>query len=109
MEFIIGNLDAILGLTLALVLIIYALFTRSWSMLQLGAYRLMLSAERLMATAEGKQKMEVVFRVIWNRVPKWLKRFVTEKTVKDKLQTWYDIAKNDLLLESNKGLDEDDQ
>lgn len=109
MEFIIGNLDAIIGLAVALALIIYALFTRSWSMLQLGAYKLMLSAERLMATAEGKQKMEVVFKVIWNRVPKWLKRFVTEKTVKDKLQTWYDIAKNDLLFEPIKFEDEDDR
>jgi len=33
---------------------------------------------------------------------KWLKRFVTEKTLREKLQDWYNIAKNSLDGDNTK-------
>lgn len=102
MDFIINNLEAVIGVLVALVLIAYAVINKQWSMLQVGAYRLMLSAERLMKTAEGKKKMEEVFKAVWMKIPKWLKRFVTEKTLREKLQQWYDLAKDDLHKEVSK-------
>lgn len=95
-DFILSNFEAVSGAILAVGLIIYALITRQWSVLQVAAYRLMLDAERLMSTAEGKAKMDAVYAAVWQRVPKWLKRFVTEKTLREKLQDWYNIAKNSL-------------
>ncbi len=95
-DFILGNFEAVAGAILALILIFYALVTRQWSILQVAAYRFMLDAERLMATKQGKAKMEAVYAAVWQQIPKWLKRFVTEKTLREKLQDWYNIAKNSL-------------
>lgn len=96
MEFILNNIDTIGALMISLMLVIWAIVTRQWSVLQVAAYRLMLSAERLMGTKQGKAKMEMVYAALWQQVPKWLKKFVTEKTLREKLQEWYNIAKNSL-------------
>lgn len=93
-EFILKNFEVIAGAILALVLLIYAVATRQWGLLQISAYRLMLSAERLMATAPGKAKMEMVFAAAWQQIPRGLKFFITEKTLREKLQEWYNLAKD---------------
>jgi len=93
-DFILSNFQTVAGLVLAIILIIYAIFTRQWSLLQLAAYRLMLSAEWLMATRPGKTKMNVVYEEIWSLMPVWFKLFVNEITLKQKLQEWYDLAKD---------------
>jgi hypothetical protein len=97
MDFVMGNYEALAGIALALALLVYALITRQWSVLQAAAYRLMLSAEKLMGTAEGKEKMAAVFAGIWNLVPGWLKGFATEDKLREKLQEWYDIARDGLV------------
>lgn len=96
MDFIVNNIETIGTLIVAFFVVVWAIWTRQWGVLQAAAYKLMLSAERLMATKEGKEKMEVVYAAVWVRVPKWLKKFVTEKTLREKLQDWYNIAKNSL-------------
>lgn len=96
MELILNNYEACAGVLLSLALIIYAAVTRQWGILRLAAYKLMLDAERVMASKEGRVKMEAVYAAIWQRVPAWLKRFVTEKTLREKLQEWYNLAKNSL-------------
>lgn len=95
-DFILSNFEAVAGVILAAILIVYALVTRQWWILQAAAYRFMLDAERIMRTKEGKVKMDAVYAAIWEQVPKWLKRFITEKTLREKLQDWYNIAKNSL-------------
>lgn len=95
-EFILSNINAIGSLVVLFGLLLWALWTRQWDLLRITAYSLMLQAERLMATKQGKAKMDVVFVEIWQRLPVWLKRFVTEQTLRDKLQGWYNIAKNSL-------------
>lgn len=94
MDFILNNFQAVAGCILALILIVYAIFTRQWRLLQMAAYQLMLSAERLMATKPGKAKMKVVYAEIWLLLPGWFKLFVNEITLKQKLQEWYDLAKD---------------
>ncbi|MDD2218394.1 MAG: hypothetical protein PHX63_08215, partial [Eubacteriales bacterium] len=84
------------GVLLSLVLIIYAAVTRQWGILRLAAYKFMLDAERVMASKEGATKMDEVYAAIWQKVPTWLKRFVTEKTMREKLQEWYIVARNSL-------------
>lgn len=95
-DFILNNMDTIGTLFIALAMVIWAIVTRSWSVLQLAAVKLMLSAEKLAKTEEGKAKMETVYTTVWNRIPKWVKRFVSEKTLREKLQAWYNIARNSL-------------
>ena len=102
MDFILNNYEAVAGVILGAGLVMYAIVTRQWSVLQVVAYRLMLDAERLMSTAEGKAKMDAVYAAVWEQVPKWLKRFVTEKTLREKLQDWYNIAKNSLGGDQDK-------
>lgn len=96
MDFILNYSSEIGTLLVSLAVVIWAIYTRSWSVLQVAAYKMMLAAEKLMATKEGKAKMEMVYAAVWQQVPKWLKRFVTEKTLREKLQEWYNIAKNSL-------------
>jgi len=93
-DFILSNFQAVAGLILAIILVGYAIFTRQWNLVQLAAYKFMLSAERLMATEQGKVKMKFVFNAMWEQLPRWLKTFVTEETLKDKLQEWYELAKD---------------
>ena len=93
-DFIMSNIGAIGSGLVALILIVYALITRRWMVLRSAALSLMLSAEKLMATEEGKKKMDAVYRDIWRQVPAWLGVFVTEETLREKLQEWYDHAKD---------------
>lgn len=95
-DFVMNNMDTIGSLLIALIMVIWAIVTKQWTILKVAAYKLMLSAEMLMKTEEGAAKMEVVYAAVWEQLPKWLKKFVTEKTLREKLQEWYNIAKNSL-------------
>ena len=97
-DFIIANIEAVGTLIVALVVLIYAIFTKQWGAVRTAALSLMLSAERLMATAEGKEKMEQVFVEVWYYMPGWMKKFITEEKLEIKLQEWYELAKNSLYL-----------
>lgn len=96
MDFILNNIEAVEMILVAIILAVWAIFTRQWGILQIAAYRLMLSAERLMATDKGKTKMEAVYAAVWVQVPDWLKKFITEKTLREKLQEWYNLARDSL-------------
>lgn len=97
-DFLLANIAPIGSGLVALILIIYALIARQWMVLRSAALSLMLSAEKLMATEEGKKKMDAVYRDIWRQVPAWLGVFVTEETLREKLQEWYDHAKDMLSM-----------
>jgi hypothetical protein len=88
-EFVLENSEVIGAAAVALVLIIYALIVKEWAVLKAAAYSLMLSVERLMSTEEGEKKMDLVFRAMWERIPKWGKVFVTERAFRERLQEWY--------------------
>ena len=95
-EFVIVNIDAVIGVLSALVLIGYAVVTRQWALFRASAYSLMLSAEKLMATKEGIEKMDMVLSTIWVRTPKWIRKLITEDRLEMLLQKWYDKAKNSM-------------
>lgn len=96
MDFVMANMNEIGTLIVALALMIWAATSGKWIVFKFAAYRLMFSAERLAETTEGKERMEAVYAAIWQRLPKLLRRFVTEKTLREKLQDWYNFAKNSL-------------
>lgn len=93
-DFVIANLDAVIALLSAIVLMGYALITRQWALLKTAAYSLMLSAERLMTTKEGIEKMDAVLEELWNRVPIWIKKAYSKERLRKDLQRWYDAARS---------------
>jgi len=93
-DFLLANIAPIGSGLVALILIIYALATRQWMILRSAALSLMLSAEKLMATEEGKAKMELVLAAVWDQAPRWVKKFYDKNKLRLKLQEWYDIAKD---------------
>lgn len=97
-EFILANMAPIGTSLVAIILIIYALVTRQWMVLRSAALSFMLSAERLMATEEGRKKMDWVLSAVWDQVPGWVRKFYDKNKLQHKLQEWYDIAK-DMLRE----------
>lgn len=101
-EYIMNNLSDIITMLISVIVAIWAVSKGKWELLKVVAFKFMFSAERLMATKEGTARMDAVYAAVWNRIPKWLKRFVSEKTLREKLQDWYNIAKNSL------GDDQDD-
>lgn len=106
MNFIFENFETIVGMIVGLVLIGWGVYTRQWNLVKLSAYQFMLSAERLLQAKPGKEKMEEVFVATWASLPKWLKKFVTQETLREKLQEWYELAKdyldNSKIDNSNK-------
>lgn len=105
MEFIMSNFEALAIALAAVILGVYAIMTRQWFFLHRAALSLMLSAEKLMATESGKRKMEEVYKAVWQRIPKWMKRFLSENTLRIELQRWYDLAKGMLSNEEQENGD----
>lgn len=97
-DFLLANIEAVGSLIVALVVLIYAVSTKQWGAVRAAALSLMLSAERLMTTAKGQEKMEQVLGEVWYYMPGWMKKFVTYEKLEIKLQEWYEIAKNSLYL-----------
>jgi len=74
---------------------IYLISTRQWTKLRMQAYGLMLAAERLFGSGEGKKKFDAVFEKLYhNLIPAWFRMFVSPESIREKLQEWYDLAKD---------------
>ena len=94
-EILIGNWFIVLFLVMILAYDIYLVITKQWTKLREQAYALMLSAERVFGDGEGKKKFEAVFqRLYYNLIPPWLRLFVPPESIRDKLQEWYNLAKD---------------
>lgn len=94
-EFLAGNWFVLLLGVLLLGFIVYLVITRQWEKLRGIAYALMLQAERIFSDGEGKKKFEAVFeKLYYDLIPAWLRLFVAPEGIREKLQEWYDIAKD---------------
>ena len=92
---LIQNWFVILVLLVFIAYLVYLMVTKQWMKLKQQAYGLMLSAERLYDTTEGKEKFIAVFeKIYYYLIPFWLRVFVTEDVIKEKLQKWYDLMKD---------------
>ena len=85
-------------LLIAIILVayeVYLVITKQWTKLRMQAYALMLTAERIFGAGQGKEKFEAVFRELYNNlIPSWLRLFITPEGIREKLQEWYDLAKD---------------
>lgn len=92
---LIQNWFVILLAIIFICYVIYLIVTKQWTKIREMAYALMLSAERLYADNEGKKKFEAVFeKLYYNLIPSWLRLFVSPESIREKLQEWYDLAKD---------------
>jgi hypothetical protein len=96
-EFIMENWLTIIILLAALAYITVLVVKGKWEDLRKLAYAAMMSAERLFADGQGKEKMEAVFQQVYDMIPAWLQRFIPPESIKEKLQEWYDLAKDWLI------------
>lgn len=91
------NIQNFITLIIVLAIVGYALYLtikKKWVELRDFAYALMLSAERLYNDCQGKEKFEVVFREVYNLIPVWLQKLIPPESIREKLQEWYDTAKD---------------
>jgi hypothetical protein len=94
-EILAGNWFVLLLGILFLAGIIYLAITKQWEKLRGIAYAIMLQAERVFAEGEGKLKFEAVFnKLYYDLIPPWLRVFVPPEIIREKLQEWYDLAKD---------------
>lgn len=96
LDFIFNNFAPCASVVLSVLLLFYAIATKQWAIVKIAAYRLMLSAQKLMETKEGKDKMEYVYTVVTKITPNYIMKFISEETLRKKLQEWYDLTKDDL-------------
>lgn len=91
------SIQNLIALIVVLLIVGYALYLtlmKKWVELREFAYALMLSAERLYKDYQGQEKFELVFKQVYDLIPVWLQRFVPPESLREKLQEWYDIAKD---------------
>jgi hypothetical protein len=94
-EFFTENWFVIAVLLVLFAFDIYLAVTKQWIKLREQAYALMLQAERIFSTGEGRKKFEAVFTTLYyDLIPAWLRLFISPDTIKEKLQEWYDLAKD---------------
>ena len=96
-ELLIANWFVVLLAVAFLSYVIFLIITKQWETLKKLAYTLMLQAERAYSEDEGKRKFDYVFTLFYNLMPTWLKSFLTQEYIREKLQDWYDEAKKNLL------------
>lgn len=93
-DFIIQNWASIVIVLTFLLTVILLAIQKKWGIIRELAYRMMLAAEMAFASGEGKKKFEAVFKTVYDMIPAWLKIFVPENLLREKLQKWFDIAKD---------------
>ena len=93
-QLIISNLPTILIVALFFVYVVYLVVTQQWVRLRETAYKIMLKAEKIFKTGQGRKKFDYVFEQVYDLVPAWIKIFVPEDDLRFKLQEWYNHAKD---------------
>lgn len=96
-DFLLANMTEVVSLVVAIIMLVYALFTKQWALVKSSALSLMLSAERLMKTKPGEARMKEVFDWVWNSMPAVLRKFTTEEKLRALLQKWYNEGKDILV------------
>lgn len=78
------------------IVIIVLVIMKKWSTIREMAYAAMLRVEELYGSKQGKKKFNEAFDYFYGQLPFWIKFFMPEKKAKDKLQKWFNFAKDGL-------------
>lgn len=95
--FFINNWATVATIIIVAAYAILIIATKQWDQLRQDAYRLMLKAEMTFTgTQRGQEKMEYVFQKVYSLLPMWIQFFYTPGDIKEKLQEWFNLAKDGL-------------
>jgi hypothetical protein len=94
-EFLIDNWPYLVILLGFLGYVLYLIFTRNWPGLRTFAYMIMLRAEKVYKSKGGEEKLNLVLDKIYEKYP-LIDLLMDKGTLKQKLQDWYDIAKDQM-------------
>ncbi len=94
-EIITTNWVSIIIVTVTAGYALYLVVNRKWKQFRSIAYRMILQAEKsITGTKKGQERFEFVFYKLYNLIPGWLQFFVSEESLREKLQEWYDSIKD---------------
>ncbi|QNU67278.1 hypothetical protein EHE19_001660 [Ruminiclostridium herbifermentans] len=95
LEFIVSNFSTILLGLAVFFYVFYLVLNKRWEKLRKLAYKFILQAEKeITGTKKGQERFEFVIKELYLLMPKWLQIFITEETLKEKLQEWYNDVKD---------------
>lgn len=95
--FLISNWVTILIVLAITGYIAYLIMRKQYDRLRAEAYSFMLKAEFLMTgTKRGQERFEYVFQKVYSLLPFWAQFWYTPGELKEKLQEWFNIAKDKL-------------
>jgi hypothetical protein len=94
--FLKANWFTIAIISLLLFYIGYLAITKQWKKIESIAYKIMLAAEKAVSTADGQAKFNFVMDTAYRMLPRWFQFFISEETLKEKLQNWYNNMLDDL-------------
>jgi len=72
----------------------YLVITKQYSRIRVEAFKLMLRAEKVFNALNGSEKFQAVMNELYDRIPPWVKLFVSRKDLEVWMQAWYDAAKD---------------
>lgn len=94
-EFILTNWATILIIAVFAGYVIYLAVNKKWEQLRAMGYRLILQAEKaITGTKKGRERFEYVLKQLYTLIPGWLQFFISEESLREKLQEWYESIKD---------------
>jgi hypothetical protein len=94
-DYLRSNWFGVLIILVLLSWVVYLVVTKQWDYLRHKAYELIIYAEgAIKGSKKGQERFDYVIKVLYQRVPKWMQFFITEQSLKEKLQEWFDILKD---------------
>ena len=95
MDFIKANWVSIIIVAVTAGYALYLAFTKQWARLRASAYKLILEAEKVIrGTKRGQDRLEYVLDRLYCLMPTWLQFFVSEESLREKLQEWFEHLKD---------------
>ena len=94
-NFILQHWPSILIIAVFLFYVVYLAVNRKWDQLRGIAYRFILQAESVIrGTKKGQERFEFVIDRLYSLIPGWLRFFISEESLREKLQEWFDTIKD---------------
>ncbi len=94
-EFLLNNWQTILLCAAALFYVFYLAWNKRWDEFRMLAYKFILQAEKgITGSQKGQQRFNFVLEQLYNLIPAWLRFFISEKSMRDKLQSWFEEVKD---------------
>lgn len=94
-EFLLNNGPAILLCAAALLYVFYLAWNKRWEEIRKLAYKFILQAEKsITGSKRGQERFNFVLTKLYSLIPWWLQFLISEKSLRKKLQSWFNDVKD---------------